>query len=94
VEANASYNKEYHDLINDLSAQKFYGEVMLYFQGGNIENSRTTEHNTKTEIREKMLARNRRRAVVLRTAGGAENGKVPEMRSRNPLHSHRSKHGE
>ncbi|MDR1230036.1 MAG: hypothetical protein LBK61_01405 [Spirochaetaceae bacterium] len=62
----SAYNEEYHDLIDDLSVRKFYGEITLYFQGGNIGNSRLTEHNTKTEIQKKMLARKQRGTVVLR----------------------------
>jgi hypothetical protein len=62
-------NDEYHDLINDLTERKFYGEVTFYFQGGNIESNRLSERNTKSEIRDKMQAK-KRKVVVSRHAGG------------------------
>jgi hypothetical protein len=67
-------NEEYHDLIDDLTDRKFYGEITLYFQGGNIESNRMSERNTKTEIREKMLSNKRRKVIVPRAAGGIGNG--------------------
>jgi hypothetical protein len=70
MESMRANNEEYHDLIDDLTERKFYGEVVLYFQGGNIESNRKIERNTKTEIREKMLSRKHRRVIVPRPAGG------------------------
>jgi hypothetical protein len=69
---NLTVNQEYHDLIDDLTERKFYGEITLYFQGGNIESNRMSEHNTKTEIRDKMLSKKRRKVVI--RAGRASNG--------------------
>jgi hypothetical protein len=63
-------NEEYHDLMDDLTERKFYGEVTFYFQGGNIESSRMSEHNTKKEIREKMSSRKHRRVIMPRPGGG------------------------
>jgi hypothetical protein len=65
-------NEEYHELIDDLTERQFFGEVTLYFQGGNIESNRTSERNSKTEIREKMQSKNRRKVVV--HIGGTSNG--------------------
>jgi hypothetical protein len=69
MEAQAT-NQEYHDLIDDLTERKFYGEVTLYFQGGNIESNRMSERNTKTEIRDKMQGKKHRKGIVSRYAGG------------------------
>lgn len=63
-------NEEYHDLIDDLAGRGFYGEITLYFQGGNIESSRVSERNTKTEIRNRMKDTKRRNVVMPRHAGG------------------------
>ena len=60
----ARRNDEYHDFIDDLATRGFYGEVTFFFQGGVIESSRTTERNTKHEVREKTQARRRKRALV------------------------------
>jgi hypothetical protein len=67
-------NQEYHDLIDDLTERKFYGEVTLYFQGGNIESNRMSERNTKAEIRDKMLSKKHRKVIVSRLTGGIGNG--------------------
>ena len=69
MEAQAT-NQEYHDLIDDLTERKFYGEVTLYFQGGNIESNRTSERNTKTEIRGKIQCKKHRKGIVSQYAGG------------------------
>jgi hypothetical protein len=63
-----TWNKEYHYLLDELSDRKFYGEVVLYFQGENIESSRVAERNTKSEVRDKMLSRQHTPA---RSAGSA-----------------------
>jgi hypothetical protein len=65
-------NEEYHSLLEELSARKFYGEVILYFQSGNIESSRVAERNTKSEVRDKMLSRQRQefRARSVGSANG------------------------
>jgi hypothetical protein len=63
-------NQEYHELLEDLTERKFFGEATFYFQGGNIESSRLSERNTKSEIRERMQVKKRRK-VVVRHAGGA-----------------------
>jgi hypothetical protein len=65
-------NEEYHELIDDLFERRFFGEVTLYFQGGNIESNRMSERNTKTEIRDKMQSKKRRKVVIART--GASSG--------------------
>ena len=70
----ARVNEEYHDLIDDLAERKFFGEVTLYFQGGNIESNRLSERNTKTEVRDRMRTKKRKKTVVVRTAGGQFNG--------------------
>jgi hypothetical protein len=62
-------NEEYHDFIDGLSDRKFYGEITLYFQGGNIESSRTSERVTKSEMRDKMLSRKSRKVTVSRLLG-------------------------
>ena len=59
-------NEEYHDLIDDLTERKFFGEVTFYFQSGNIESSRKSERNTKTEVKEQMAAKKRKKLVVTR----------------------------
>ena len=64
-------NQEYHELLDDLTERRFFGEVTLYFQGGNIESNRTTERRTKSEVKEIMAAKKRRRAAMPRPAGGA-----------------------
>jgi hypothetical protein len=66
-------NDEYHDMIDDLTERKFYGEITFYFQGGNIESNRLSERNTKSEIRDKMQAK-KRKVVVSRHAGNASDG--------------------
>lgn len=58
-------NEEYHELIDDLTERKFFGEVTFYFQGGNIESSRKSERNTKSEVKELMKARKQRPRVVV-----------------------------
>jgi hypothetical protein len=64
-------NQEYHDLLEDLAERRFFGEVTFYFQGGNIESSRLSERNTKSEIRERMQAKKSHRLLmpVPHTAG-------------------------
>jgi hypothetical protein len=62
-------NQECHDLLDDLTDRRFYGEVTFYFQGGNIEASRLSERNTKSEIHERMQAKKRRRVIMPRRAG-------------------------
>jgi hypothetical protein len=62
-------NQEYHELLDDLTDRRFYGEVTFYFQGGNIESNRLSERNTKSEIRERMQAKKRRRELMPSRAG-------------------------
>ena len=62
-------NQEYHDLIDDLTDRRFFGEVTFYFQGGNIEANRLSERSTKSEIRERMQAKKRHKVVIPRRAG-------------------------
>jgi hypothetical protein len=62
-------NQEYHELLEDLADRRFYGEITFYFQGGNIESNRLSERNTKSEIRERMQAKKRRRVVISSRAG-------------------------
>ena len=57
-------NQEYYSLLKDLAERKFYGEVTLYFQSGNIESSRISERNTKSEIRARMKAKMGHRAAL------------------------------
>jgi hypothetical protein len=59
-------NEEFKDLIDDLTDRKFFGEVTFYFQGGIIESSRKSERNSKTEIKEYMAQKKRKRLVVTR----------------------------
>jgi hypothetical protein len=62
-------NQEYHELLDDLTDRRFYGEVTFYFQGGNIESNRLSERNTKSEIRERMQAKKRCRVVISPRSG-------------------------
>jgi hypothetical protein len=62
-------NHEYHDFLDELTERRFFGEATFYFQGGNIESSRLSERNTKSEIRERMQVKKRRK-VGIRHAGG------------------------
>ena len=57
-------NEEYHDLIDELTERKFFGEITFYFQGGNIESNRKSERNTKNEVKEMMKNRRRQRIMV------------------------------
>ena len=67
-----STNQEYHELLEDLTERRFFGEVTFYFQGGNIESNRISERNTKNEIRERMQIKRCRKVVVIpRQAGGS-----------------------
>jgi hypothetical protein len=58
-------NDEYHDLIDDLTDRKFFGEVTLYFQGGNIESNRISQRDTKSEIRDRMQTRRHRKVITV-----------------------------
>jgi hypothetical protein len=62
-------NQEYHELLDDLTDRRFYGEVTFYFQDGNIESNRLSERNTKSEIRERMQTKKRHRVVIPCRAG-------------------------
>ena len=62
-------NAEYHELIDDLGEQKFYGELTLHFQGGAIDHSLKVERNTTKEIREKMAAKKHRKALHITNKG-------------------------
>jgi hypothetical protein len=73
VETMRADNEEYHDLIDDLTDRRFFGEITFYFQGGCIESSRKSERNTKTEIRDQMQAKKRRK-LMPRVSGGVSNG--------------------
>jgi hypothetical protein len=68
-------NMEYHELIDDLTERKFFGDVTLHFQAGVIDHSLTTERNTAKEIKEKMSAK-RNRSVLHITKKGEDNGKT------------------
>jgi hypothetical protein len=57
-------NYEYHELIEELTEKKFFGEITFYFQGGNIESSRISERNTKSEIRERMQVKKCRSSAI------------------------------
>jgi hypothetical protein len=57
-------NEEFHELIDDRTERKFFGEVTFYFQGGNIESSRQSERISKNEIKEIMAAKKREKPVV------------------------------
>jgi len=71
-------NTEYHELIDDLSERKFYGDVTLHFQAGIIDHSLTTERNTAKEIKEKMSAKKDRRVLHI-TRKGEGNGKAKRL---------------
>ena len=66
-------NEEYHSLLDDLAERKFFGEVTLYFQGGNIESNRLCERSSKNEVREYIKAKNRRKPLVA-VSRSARNG--------------------
>ena len=68
----ARLNEEYHDLLDDLTERKYFGEVTFYFQNGNIESNRLSERNTKTEIKERMRAKKHKKLVA--RPAGAVNG--------------------
>ena len=51
-----SKNEEYHELLYDLEEKRFFGEVTLYMQDGNIESSRTSERKSKKEVKTAMEA--------------------------------------
>jgi hypothetical protein len=75
MEAVRLNNDEYHDFLDDLTERRFFGEITFYFQDGNIESNRLIERNTKSEIREKMRGRKRRKVItVSRPSGGTANG--------------------
>jgi hypothetical protein len=67
-------NEEHHEFIDNLAERKFFGEITLYFQSGNIEGCRVSEHHTKTEMREKIMGAKHRRVVVSRPGRGGLNG--------------------
>jgi hypothetical protein len=69
-------NEEFHELIDELTERKFFGEVTLYFQGGNIESSRKSERNTKNEVKEMMLSRKQRKIVVAKRPAAITAGAV------------------
>jgi len=71
-------NIAYHELIDDLAEQKFYGSLTLYFQGGHIDHNERIERNTAKEIGEKMAARKQRKAVHISKKGEA-NGKAERI---------------
>jgi len=48
------HNEEYHYFIDELAERRFYGNITLYFQNGNIQDSCLVEKNTKNEVREMM----------------------------------------
>ena len=50
----ARHNEEYHYYIDALAERGFYGSVTLFFQGGNIEHSQSSEKNSKKDMRKKM----------------------------------------
>jgi len=66
----AAANKEYHELLDDLAGRGFFGELVLYFQRGNVESSRLIERNTKKEVRDKMQARKRPEAAATSRPAG------------------------
>jgi hypothetical protein len=72
----ARNNEEFHDLIDELTERKFFGEVTFYFQGGNIESSRKSERNTKNEVKEMMKSRKTHRILVPHPATAAAGGKA------------------
>ena len=71
-------NMEYHELIDDLTDRKFFGNVVLYFQNGIIGNSEMTERSTAKEIKERMGAK-RAKAVLKITKKGENNGKAEHL---------------
>lgn len=69
------HNEAYHDLIDELAERKFFGEITLYFQGGNIESNRLSERNTKNEVRDRMQARKRKQMSPVPITGKREGSK-------------------
>lgn len=70
-------NEEYHYLIDELAERHFFGDLILYFQDGNIQSNRLAELNSKSEIRDKMQYRKHRRVIKVhstRPAGRPSNG--------------------
>ncbi len=61
-------NEEFHEYLDDLAEDKFFGEVIFYFQGGNIESSKKSERHTKNELKELQQARKKRKIIVSRSA--------------------------
>ena len=57
-------NSEYHELIEHLTDQKFYGDLTLHFQAGIIDHSLKIERNTTKEIREQLEAKKHRKVKV------------------------------
>jgi len=43
-------NRLYHKLLDDLTSNKIYGEVVFYIQGGNIESCRISDRYTTNEL--------------------------------------------
>lgn len=69
---NAQENNEFHELIDDIAKDKFFGEVTFYFQNGNIESARKSERYTKNELKE-IQERKRRRVVISRPSAAVGN---------------------
>jgi ArsR family metal-binding transcriptional regulator len=72
-------NLEYHELIDDLTARKFYGNITLYFQAGVIDHNEIVERNTAKEIKEKMSAKKNRSVLHISSKKGEENGKAKHI---------------
>jgi len=61
----ATKNEEFHEMLYKLEEEKFFGEVTLYIQDGNIESSRTSERKSKKEVKAAMEARRTWQSAVV-----------------------------
>jgi len=70
----AGRNKVYHDYLDMLASQRFYGNITLHFQGGHVESSILNGRETKSEVLKKVEEWNggkpRRTLEAVRSADG------------------------
>ena len=65
-------NQAVYDYLDELTGRRFYGEVTLFFQSGNIESSRQTERLSKSDIQERMGVKKRLKKVFLPRPSASE----------------------
>lgn len=58
---NAKCESEIHDFIDSLCKESFYGELIFYFQKGNIEYCRTVSRIPKNEIIKKVQSQQKKK---------------------------------